>query len=90
MSETGTPTAAAEATPSIEWIREFVEHWRDAWNSTTWDRLLALTTEDIEYRDDSWPRRCTATPMCASSQHRLAGEPGHDLRAARRALCDSG
>ena len=54
MSETGTPTAAAEATPSIEWIREFVEHWLDAWNSHDADRLLALMTEDIEYRDDSW------------------------------------
>ena len=54
MSETGTPTAAAEATPSIGWIREFVEHWLDAWNSHDADRLLALMTEDIEYRDDSW------------------------------------
>ena len=54
MSETGTPTAAAEATPSIEWIREFVERWLDAWNSHDADRLLALMTEDIEYRDDSW------------------------------------
>jgi steroid delta-isomerase-like uncharacterized protein len=54
MSETGTPTAAAEAAPSIGWIREFVEHWLDAWNSHDADRLLALMTEDIEYRDDSW------------------------------------
>ena len=54
MSETGTPTAAADATPSIEWIRDFVEHWLDAWNSHDADRLLALMTHDIEYRDDSW------------------------------------
>jgi ketosteroid isomerase-like protein len=56
MSETGTSTAASEATSSIEWVREFVERWREAWNSHDADRLLALMTEDVEYRDDSWPK----------------------------------
>jgi steroid delta-isomerase-like uncharacterized protein len=53
MAESGTPTAVSEA-PSIEWIGEFLERWREAWNSHDVDRLLALMTEDIEYRDDSW------------------------------------
>jgi steroid delta-isomerase-like uncharacterized protein len=64
MPETGTSTAAAEtsslpetvgAAPTpIEWIREFVQRWLEAWNSHEADRLLALMTDDIEYRDDSW------------------------------------
>jgi steroid delta-isomerase-like uncharacterized protein len=39
---------------SIEWIREFTQRWLEAWNSHEVDRLLALMTGDIEYRDDSW------------------------------------
>ena len=39
---------------SIEWTREFVQRWLEAWNSHEPDRLLALMTDDIEYRDDSW------------------------------------
>jgi steroid delta-isomerase-like uncharacterized protein len=64
MSETEASTAAAgtrspaettsEAMPSIEWIRNFTQRWLEAWNSHEADRLLALMTEDIEYRDDSW------------------------------------
>ena len=54
MSETGTPTAVSEAPTSIEWLRDFVQRWLEAWNSHEPDRLLALITEDIEYRDDSW------------------------------------
>jgi steroid delta-isomerase-like uncharacterized protein len=64
MSETEASTAAAgtrapaettsEAMPSIEWIRNFTQRWLEAWNSHEVDRLLALMTEDIEYRDDSW------------------------------------
>jgi steroid delta-isomerase-like uncharacterized protein len=64
MSETGTPTAGSEtssppetasaAPASIEWIREFAQRWLEAWNSHEADRLLALMTDDIEYRDDSW------------------------------------
>jgi steroid delta-isomerase-like uncharacterized protein len=64
MSETGTPTTVSEpsippetvsAVPtSIEWIRAFVQRWLEAWNSHEADRLLALMTDDIEYRDDSW------------------------------------
>lgn len=55
MSGTGTSTAASEAS-SIEWVREFLERWVEAWSSHDVDRLLALMTEDIEYRDDSWPK----------------------------------
>jgi steroid delta-isomerase-like uncharacterized protein len=51
MSETG---ATAETTTSIEWIREFTPRWLEAWNSHEAAQLLALMTEDIEYRDDSW------------------------------------
>jgi steroid delta-isomerase-like uncharacterized protein len=61
MSETHVPGAGAvtsaetHAPPSIEWIREFTQRWLEAWNSHEPDRVLALMTEDIEYRDDSWP-----------------------------------
>jgi steroid delta-isomerase-like uncharacterized protein len=66
MSETESATAAegtkapaetsSEATPSIEWIRDFAQRWIDACNSHEVDRLLALMSEDIEYRDDAWPK----------------------------------
>ncbi len=66
MSETESATAAegtgtqaettSEATPSIEWTRDFATRWLDAWNSHEVDRLLALMSEDIEYRDDAWPK----------------------------------
>ena len=66
MSETesttaahGTRTAAemtSEVTPSIECIRDFLLRWQDAWNSHEIDRVLALMTEDVEARDDSWPK----------------------------------
>ena len=46
----------SEATPSIEWIRVFAQRWIDAWNSHEVDRLLALMSEDIEYRDDAWAK----------------------------------
>jgi steroid delta-isomerase-like uncharacterized protein len=48
-------TAAGEA-PSIEWTVEFARRWLDAWNSHRVDRILELVTEDVEVRDDSWPR----------------------------------
>ena len=64
MSEIETPTAVSEtsiqpetvsdATTSIEWIRDFAQRWLQAWNSHEVDRVLALMTEDIEYRDDAW------------------------------------
>jgi steroid delta-isomerase-like uncharacterized protein len=60
MSGTDASTAArgagstSEAVPSLDWIREFTTRWLEAWNSHEPDRLLALMTEDIEYRDDSW------------------------------------
>ena len=49
-------TKTSEAMPSIDWIRDFTPQWLEAWNSHEVDRLLALMTEDIEYRDDSWPK----------------------------------
>jgi steroid delta-isomerase-like uncharacterized protein len=48
--------AAAADAPSIEWTREFVGRWLDAWNSHHAEQVLALLTEDVEIRDDSWPR----------------------------------
>jgi steroid delta-isomerase-like uncharacterized protein len=55
MPQTEAPaTAPAEA--SIEWIRDFEERFLAAWNSHQPDRVLALMTEDIEYRDDAWPK----------------------------------
>lgn len=58
MSETQVPSAGAETDqpPSLDWIRDFTQRWLEAWNSHEPDRLLALMTEDIEYRDDSWPK----------------------------------
>jgi steroid delta-isomerase-like uncharacterized protein len=71
MSESGTPTSVSGTTvsettvqrervsvapTSIEWTREFVQQWQEAWNSHEADRLLALMTDDIEYRDDSWQK----------------------------------
>jgi steroid delta-isomerase-like uncharacterized protein len=55
LGDASTEPLAAEA-PSIEWIREFVSRWLDAWNSHEPDRVLALLTDDVEVRDDSWPR----------------------------------
>jgi steroid delta-isomerase-like uncharacterized protein len=45
-----------QSPPSIEWVRELVASWLDAWNSHQPDRVLALLTDDVEARDDSWPR----------------------------------
>jgi steroid delta-isomerase-like uncharacterized protein len=42
--------------PSIEWTRELVTSWLDAWNSHEADRVLELLTDDVEARDDSWPK----------------------------------
>ena len=66
MSETETPTAVSEtsiepetvseATTSIQWMRDFAERWLQAWDSHEPDRILALMTEDVEYRDDAWPK----------------------------------
>jgi steroid delta-isomerase-like uncharacterized protein len=44
------------ASVSLGWIREFVPRWLDAWNSHDADRVLELLTEDVEIRDDSWPK----------------------------------
>lgn len=49
-------SAATPAEASIDWIRDFAQRWLEAWNSHQPDRVLALMTEDIEYRDDAWPK----------------------------------
>jgi steroid delta-isomerase-like uncharacterized protein len=69
MAETEAPTAVTEtetkdsgasiepvteATTSIEWIRDFGQRWLQAWNSHEVQRVLALMTDDVEYRDDGW------------------------------------
>jgi steroid delta-isomerase-like uncharacterized protein len=46
----------AEGAPSIDWIRDFVPRWLEAWNSHQADQVLAFLTEDVEVRDDSWPQ----------------------------------
>jgi steroid delta-isomerase-like uncharacterized protein len=46
----------AQVEASIEWIRDFEGRFVRAWNSHQADRVLALMTEDIEYRDDAWPK----------------------------------
>jgi steroid delta-isomerase-like uncharacterized protein len=55
MSQTEvSPGAPAEA--SIDWIRDFEQRFLAAWNSHQADRVLELMTEDVEYRDDAWPK----------------------------------
>jgi steroid delta-isomerase-like uncharacterized protein len=49
-------SAATPPEASIEWIRDFGQRFLDAWNSRQVDRMLALMTEDVEYRDDAWPK----------------------------------
>ena len=57
VSETTVQRERVSVAPtSIEWTREFVQQWLEAWNSHEADRLLALMTDDIEYRDDSWQK----------------------------------
>src|SRR5437764_1950088 len=57
MSDEAPPAAGHEqSTTPVVWISRFVTTWLDAWNSHEADRLLALLTEDVEIRDDSWPR----------------------------------
>lgn len=46
----------AEEAPSIERIGAFVDRWLEAWNSHRADRVVSLTIEHVEVRDDSWPR----------------------------------
>ncbi len=48
--------ADADGAPSIEWIREFVPRWLGAWNAHDPDGVVECLTEDVEVRDDSWPR----------------------------------
>jgi steroid delta-isomerase-like uncharacterized protein len=56
VSAAGLERSAAEGAPSIDWIREFVGRWLEAWNSHQADRVLGLLTDDVEVRDDSWPK----------------------------------
>lgn len=52
----GDDRVLAEQAPSIDWIRDFVGRWHEGWNSHEADRVLGLLTEDVEVRDDSWPK----------------------------------
>jgi steroid delta-isomerase-like uncharacterized protein len=56
VEDVGAQPAAPESMASIEWTRDFALQWLAAWNSHEVDRVLALMTEDIEYRDDAWPK----------------------------------
>jgi steroid delta-isomerase-like uncharacterized protein len=56
ISVAGAEQTAAGEVPSIEWIREFSRRWMDAWNSHQADLVLELLTENVEIRDDSWPK----------------------------------
>lgn len=61
MSSAENPAAGAEpapavGAPSIDWIRDFVRRWLEAWNSHQPDRVVGFLTEDVEIRDDSWPK----------------------------------
>ena len=40
----------------IEWVREFVPRWLGAWNAHDADGVLEFLAEDVEVRDDSWPK----------------------------------
>jgi steroid delta-isomerase-like uncharacterized protein len=42
--------------PSIDWVEQIVRRWLEAWNSHQAERVLELLTEDVEARDDSWPK----------------------------------
>ena len=60
MSGTENPAAGSEPTatagaPSIDWIRDFVGRWLEAWNSHRAEQVLGFLTDDVEVRDDSWP-----------------------------------
>ena len=51
-----TESAVAIQAPTADWIRDFIGRWLDAWNSHEADQVLAFLTEDVEIRDDSWPK----------------------------------
>jgi len=54
-ADPGSEPAAAEAASSIDWIRDFVRRWLEAWNSHDAEQVLGFLTDDVEIRDDSWP-----------------------------------
>jgi steroid delta-isomerase-like uncharacterized protein len=61
MSPRGVPTSDAEQAPaagaaSMAPLRDFAFRWFEAWNSHDADHVLEFLTEDVEVRDDSWPR----------------------------------
>lgn len=41
--------------PESDSIAELVGRWLAAWNSHQAEQVLALLTDDVEVRDDSWP-----------------------------------
>jgi hypothetical protein len=51
VSETSLhPETLSAATTSIEWIRDFAQRPLQGWSSHKVERVLALMTEDVEYR----------------------------------------
>lgn len=56
LSAVGSERDVAEEAPSIDWVREFVRRWLESWNSHQAERVLSHLTEDVEVRDDSWPK----------------------------------
>jgi steroid delta-isomerase-like uncharacterized protein len=55
MSETDVNPVARDET-HIDWIRNFETRLLDACNSHDAERVVAMMTDDIEYRDDAWPK----------------------------------
>ena len=55
-SVTESESAVTRQTPSADWIRDFIGRWLDAWNSHEPHRVVSFLTEDVEIRDDSWPK----------------------------------
>jgi steroid delta-isomerase-like uncharacterized protein len=58
--ESTTYVAVAGTEPAAEiasgWIGDFARRWLEAWNSHRPEHILELLTDDVEYRDDAWPR----------------------------------
>ena len=49
-------SASATDPAFAEWVREFIPRWLAAWNSHRAEEILEFLTDDVEIRDDSWPK----------------------------------
>ncbi len=52
----GTEKPPTDSPSTPDQVRELVEQWLEAWNSHEPGRVLDLLTDDVDARDDSWPR----------------------------------